>query len=167
MQSASSLLKSKFPSVALNKRWIIYCPFDFKSFVGYNEIEAYLTALGARVIGCTKEQRKIQSLRIGDGPVCVLEAGVHAREWASPMAALYVVDKLVNKPIPGLTWIIVPLLNPDGYEYSRKSMSTRFWKKNMNNTKSRWCQGVDINRNFRIGWGGKFLPSYCNHVQLK
>ncbi|XP_014278648.1 carboxypeptidase B1 isoform X2 [Halyomorpha halys] len=161
MQRASSLLKSKFSSVAFTKRWIIYCPFDFKSFVGYEEIEAYLTTLGARVIGCSKEGRKLLSLRVGEGPVCVLEAGIHAREWASPMAALYAVDKIINEPIPGLTWIIVPLLNPDGYEYSRKSKSTRFWRKNMNKTKSLWCNGVDINRNFSYRWGD---PAGCSKL---
>ncbi|KOB73602.1 Molting carboxypeptidase A, partial [Operophtera brumata] len=46
----------------------------------------------------------------------------------------------------------LPVMNPDGYEYSH--LDDRMWRKNR-----RWlgnqCIGVDLNRNFSIGWGGK------------
>lgn len=50
---------------------------------------------------------------------------------------------------------IVPLVNPDGYSYDREDPS-RFWRKNLrdnnadNATDS--CDGVDLNRNYPLGW---------------
>ena len=53
-------------------------------------------------------------------------------------------------------WII-PLLNPDGYNYDREDPA-RFWRKNMrdNDGNDRYgdqCDGVDLNRNFPLHWG--------------
>jgi hypothetical protein len=52
---------------------------------------------------------------------------------------------------------IVPLLNPDGYNYDREDPS-RLWRKNMrdNDQNDRYggtCDGVDINRNYPFEWG--------------
>ena len=52
---------------------------------------------------------------------------------------------------------IVPLLNPDGYNYDREDPS-RLWRKNMrdNDEDDRYggeCDGVDINRNYPFEWG--------------
>jgi len=54
------------------------------------------------------------------------------------------------------TWII-PLLNPDGYNYDR-TYPEELWRKNMrdNNRNDRWdgiCDGVDLNRNYPFEWG--------------
>ena len=53
------------------------------------------------------------------------------------------------------TWII-PLLNPDGYNFDREDPD-RFWRKNMrdNDGNDRYgdeCDGVDINRNYPLEW---------------
>ena len=42
---------------------------------------------------------------------------------------------------------VVPVANPDGYQYSWASR--RFWRKNR-----RGDHGVDLNRNFGVAWGG-------------
>jgi hypothetical protein len=42
---------------------------------------------------------------------------------------------------------IVPVVNPDGYQYSWSDK--RYWRKNRRNG-----VGVDLNRNFSVGWGG-------------
>tara|TARA_B110001454_G_scaffold136883_1_gene127202 strand:+ start:2104 stop:4458 length:2355 start_codon:yes stop_codon:yes gene_type:complete len=52
---------------------------------------------------------------------------------------------------------IVPLLNPDGYNYDREDPD-RLWRKNMrdNTENDRYgdaCDGVDINRNYPFEWG--------------
>lgn len=49
------------------------------------------------------------------------------------------------------------VLNPDGYEYTRKSPNNRFWRKNMKPARSfrnplGGCVGVDLNRNFDVEW---------------
>ncbi|KAH9641512.1 hypothetical protein HF086_017848 [Spodoptera exigua] len=45
---------------------------------------------------------------------------------------------------------IIPVLNPDGYEYSLHK--DRLWKKNRRQV-SDFCYGVDLNRNFDYNWG--------------
>ena len=53
--------------------------------------------------------------------------GIHAREWIAPAVALYIVKKLAEyHPAylkDNLTVHIIPLLNPDGYEFSRTNVS--------------------------------------------
>ena len=75
-------------------------------------------------------------------------AGIHAREWIAPAAGFYVVDKLIqalsspeedrtlNGDVYDIEWIIMPLLNPDGYEYSRTT--DRMWRKNRAQSESFW-----------------------------
>lgn len=46
--------------------------------------------------------------------------------------------------IRNLNWYIMPVVNPDGYEYSHAT--NRLWRKNR--SKSSNCAGVDLNRNF-------------------
>lgn len=60
-----------------------------------------------------------------------------------------------NQPahIRSLTWYIMPVMNPDGYQYSRTV--NRLWRKNRSpSTRRQNCFGVDLNRNFDIGWNG-------------
>ncbi|VDM38993.1 unnamed protein product [Toxocara canis] len=70
-----------------------------------------------------------------------IDGGIHAREWVSPAVVLYMIDQLVvhydtdpqmRSFVNNLDWYIVPLLNPDGYEYSRSSThpEVRLWRKN-------------------------------------
>ena len=50
---------------------------------------------------------------------------------------------------------IVPLINPDGYVYDREDPS-RFWRKNLRDNNNDnildSCDGVDLNRNYPLGW---------------
>ena len=63
--------------------------------------------------------------------------GLHAREWLSPTTALYLIRSLIQeiesrskagKKLSKVSWYIVPLVNPDGYEYSHTN--ERLWRKN-------------------------------------
>ena len=44
----------------------------------------------------------------------------------------------------------MPILNPDGYDYSQKV--NRMWRKNRNPNGNVGCNGVDLNRNFGYYW---------------
>ena len=65
--------------------------------------------------------------KVGRGQIrCILIPGIHAREWIAPVTAFYLIDSLIDafqqKKDPRITnvsYYIMPILNPDGYEYSR------------------------------------------------
>lgn len=116
-------------------------------------------------IGTTYEERDIVLVRISQNveqadekPAMLYTGSIHAREWIGNELALkfieYVaenqhIDPELQKSLDEATIYMVPCLNPDGFEYSRKHYS--FWRKNR-------CPngdgtiGVDLNRNFSIGW---------------
>lgn len=56
----------------------------------------------------------------------LIDAGIHAREWITVSVALFIVHQLIEqdeisaKSFRRFEWIILPLLNPDGYQYSRE-----------------------------------------------
>lgn len=97
----------------------------------------YLTMLfgdicQAETLGFSGEGRAIRAMKIGrfDGtrPLVFLEAGLHAREWAAPMTAVYLMQQLIENSnshnlLDELDFIIIPVTNPDGYEYSHEFVS--------------------------------------------
>ena len=55
--------------------------------------------------------------------------------------------------------MLVYLLNPDGYEYSRST--DRMWRKNRRKNENSKCVGVDLNRNFDKGFGENSSDDPC------
>ena len=83
------------------------------------------------IIGYSYEGRSIYGVKISSGgnktkPAILIDAGIHAREWISPVTALYAISELVKEKNKGLyenvDWYIIPLLNPDGYEYTHSKV---------------------------------------------
>ena len=92
-------------------------------------------------LGKTKENRDIWALRVGSQPegqqpAVVITGGTHAREWASVAIPLKLAELLTPESDREI-WL-VPLVNPDGYEYSREHDNS--YRTNRN--------GVDLNRNY-------------------
>nr|AMO02551.1 carboxypeptidase B [Tityus serrulatus] len=117
-------------------------------------------------IGVTYRNRTLKLIQIQEKsrfrkPIIWIDAGIHAREWIAPSTATYFIYKLlteygINKQITHLIqsydWYIMPLVNPDGYDYSFRT--NRLWRKNR--SKSVWHnEGVDLNRNFPYEWNNK------------
>ncbi|XP_011209793.2 carboxypeptidase B [Bactrocera dorsalis] len=143
---------------------------SFNVYQRYDAITAYLEELSktysSRVkvtsIGDSYEKRQLHAITItnGDGVanknVILMDAGIHAREWIAPAAALYVIQQLVENYeqnshlLANYDWIIVPLINPDGYEYSHTR--DRLWRKTRKPV-TIFCDGTDGNRNFDFHWG--------------
>ncbi|PSN31886.1 hypothetical protein C0J52_20823 [Blattella germanica] len=113
---------------------------SFDQYYRPAEINAYLQELGSTYpnlvslehIGQTYEGRDMIVIKISSGgsgnPAVLIDAGIHAREWIVPAMALYIIQQLVennasNSEITnGLDWYILPVLNPDGYEYSHTTV---------------------------------------------
>lgn len=107
-----------------------------------------------------------------------IDCGIHAREWVSPATCVYTIDRLIKEfraNDPKIIEIfkkyeihIMPLLNPDGYEYSHTTM--RLWRKTRKINYYASCPGVDLNRNFAYKWftGGASLSpcaeTYCGET---
>ena len=112
-------------------------------------------------IGQSVEGRGIFALRLGGqmpGANAALVTGCHhAREWISVEAPFHLARTLVERRADPLvasllengdTWI-VPMLNPDGHEFSRTC--DRFWRKNRQ-VNGDGSIGVDLSRNYAVGW---------------
>ena len=144
------------------------------AFHSYPELERDLMALAdsypglAQVmdIGDSLEQRNIYALWISDNvglqenePSVIFLGCHHAREWISVevpyLLGKYLVENYSSDPevkrlVDNSDIWIVPLVNPDGLEYSIHFY--RYWRKNMRNNGD-GTYGVDLNRNYGYRWG--------------
>jgi len=117
-------------------------------------------------IGRSLEGRPLYGLKISDNPAldesepAVVFLGCHhAREWISVEVPLllgrhllesYSTDPGVRALVDGGEIWVVPLVNPDGLEYSIHVY--RYWRKNRR-ANSDGSFGVDLNRNYGYMWG--------------
>jgi carboxypeptidase T len=118
------------------------------------------------VIGNSIERRNIYAMKISrnvavdeNKPEVLFLGGHHAREWISVevpfllgkyLAENYAADANVHRLVDqGEIWV-VPLVNPDGLEYSINV--DRTWRKNRRDN-GQGNYGVDLNRNYGYQWG--------------
>lgn len=142
---------------------------DFSVFWSSDEMETYCNFLAQtypnfvtiETMTWSPEGRRIYAMKVSSGPVfgqkpiVAMEGGMHAREWAAPPTVLYLLHRLIENPssraelLARVDWLIVPMLNPDGYEFSRTT--NRLWRLNRRNVTAT-CVGVDLNRNNPFSW---------------
>ncbi|XP_011558334.3 carboxypeptidase B [Plutella xylostella] len=143
---------------------------------GYNSfdtINAFLEQTAAAHPGLAQVQplkrssqgRQLKLMKIStnpgaNNPIIFVDAGIHAREWAAPAMAVYLIHRLTSDPaaredeLNGVDWYILPNVNPDGYEFTRYSRGNRLWRKTRSRSSARSdCFGVDGNRNYGFKWG--------------
>ncbi|XP_043264933.1 carboxypeptidase B-like [Colletes gigas] len=138
---------------------------EWSSYHRLEDIHTYLDYLAETFpdvcsvvsIGNSVEGRPLKVLRISNGnqnaPAVWIDGGIHAREWISPAAVTYIIDYLVeNSENLETDFYILPVANPDGYEYT--FVRDRLWRKNRKRAIGSSCTGVDLNRNFGYRWGG-------------
>ncbi|XP_017788792.1 PREDICTED: carboxypeptidase B-like [Habropoda laboriosa] len=169
----------------------------WKRYHRYGDIVRYLEYLALTypkmveliMIGHSFEGQPIKMIKISTGPnkegetkpAIWIDAGMHAREWIGSAVATYIASQLVEKNtsyaklLDNADWMILPVANPDGYEFTH--IGDRLWRKTRSNHGedqddsryshssflqlvnhyARWlwgkCEGVDPNRNFGYHWG--------------
>jgi len=142
----------------------------FNDYPRYDEINGYMDRIAQQysdlvtvvTAGKSFEGRDIKYFKISTSnfedsskPIYMLTAMIHAREWVTTPTLLYSVHRLVvnlrsqDRDLQeDIDWIIMPLLNPDGYEYSHTT--ARLWRKTRSHRPeiNATCWGVDGNRNY-------------------
>ncbi|CAH2088364.1 unnamed protein product [Euphydryas editha] len=128
--------------------------------------------------GKTVEGRDINYLKVSttnfqdtSKPIIFISSLLHAREWVTLPATLLAIDKLVvnvteQDLIDNYDWIIMPVANPDGYEFTHLSDGNRFWRKNRRAglVPGDVCSGVDLNRNFDVNFGLLSSNNVCSET---
>jgi len=155
---------------------------DWEDYHSYDQIMGYIDEIAntydfcsAEVIGTTVEGRDLKVLKMerpGPGaPTVWIEANIHAREWIANAVATYQIKSLLENDAVDSTYLdtfniyILPMANPDGYEYSRGP--DRLWRKNRSDNNGAQCKGVDLNRNWPFHYGESGVSSVpCSDVYL-
>ena len=160
---------------------------DYKTWTEVNdkllELENNSPEIATHIIvGQTYEGRDIHGIRItapGDASnrkQVLFNGCQHAREWVSVMVPVYVIETIIDNwytdpsmqsYLETTEVIVVPIVNPDGYEFTYAADGDRFWRKNRrNNTGS--CEGVDLNRNWSYAWneGDSTSTNTCSDVYV-
>lgn len=119
-------------------------------------------------IGTSAEGRAIPSMRLA-GPgnngtqTWFWTSQSHAREWISAAVVQFLLEDLLTGYgsdadatfiLDTYEVIVVPVVNPDGYEYSWDT--NRLWRKSRGTNAGSSCIGADLNRNAGTAdtWGG-------------
>lgn len=126
-------------------------------------------------IGTSSEGRDLKVFKISSGrghKAIFINAGQHAREWIAHASVLYMLHELVSKYgsdrqitslIDRYDWYIMPILNPDGYQYTHDSQ--RMWRKTRSQNRGYRCKGADPNRNWNVKFGGTGTSKYpCSDI---
>lgn len=112
--------------------------------------------------GKTSEGRDLWLIKIsnsgfdGTKPVIFIDSNSNAREWITVMTTLNLIQKLIDQAdkypemLSVADWMIIPVSNPDGYEYSHTG--NRLWRKTRSVHRDSTCLGTDPNRNFAYKW---------------
>jgi len=123
------------------------------------------------VLGTTHEGREILAVRLtrgpgrkpGSKPAVLYQGTAHAREWISTEVTTRLMHWFIdqyprNKTVRNIlkrteVWF-VPVVNPDGYQYTFDV--ERLWRKNLRDNDGdgeiTGVDGVDLNRNFPLNW---------------
>ncbi|KAK4229824.1 putative metallocarboxypeptidase ecm14 [Podospora fimiseda] len=120
-------------------------------------------------VGKSYEGRDVFALRVGARSddnettkarkAILVTGGLHGREWISTSTVTYLMwsfitaynkEPMITKIVNHFDIIFIPVLNPDGYEYTWQT--DRLWRKSRQQTKLRFCRGLDLDHAFGYEW---------------
>uniref|UniRef100_A0A1I8PH78 Peptidase M14 domain-containing protein n=1 Tax=Stomoxys calcitrans TaxID=35570 RepID=A0A1I8PH78_STOCA len=144
----------------------------FERYYRHDEINEHMEVLAklyphrvfVKTFGRSYEKRPLKVITITNGDVSrdkkviFIDAAMHAREWITPAMALHIMNELTlnftnhKELLNDFDWVIMPVVNADGYEYSHEEK--RYWRKTRSPSDlEQDCYGTDPNRNFDHYWG--------------
>jgi len=140
-------------------------PYAFTYFPTLAQLNTWLTQMenahptrAKRIsLGNSNGGTDIRGIQLGtepNAPLFFIHCTIHAREWISTTTCAYIIEELLTVDtnlLQYFNWVIVPVLNVDGYVYAHTSQ--RLWRKNRQVNLGSTCIGTDLNRNFAVGWG--------------
>jgi len=145
--------------------------FDYQQYNTLKDIYGWMETTSSQYdfitlesYGSTYEGRELLGMKISPSNgkannVLFLNSGIHAREWVGPAHLMLATKMMLDAYSSGdqqMTAIfesvdlyIVPMSNPDGYDYTWNG--ERMWRKTKSENDLR-CLGVDPNRNWGAHW---------------
>mgnify|MGYP002850018461 CR=1 FL=1 len=134
----------------------------YNSWQNFDDIISYIEKLDpslniiSETIGKTYEGKDIMVFKRGvdknntNKPITLIIGTQHAREWLSPLSCVYILEHISDDILSSNEIHVIPVVNVDGYIYSRQIYPR--WRKNRqpNNDGS---IGTDLNRNWGYKWG--------------
>ncbi|KAJ3121936.1 Carboxypeptidase A4 [Physocladia obscura] len=140
----------------------------FSDWQSYETLCAFIASLPGVTpygsIGSTYLGQDTLAYKFGSGPQSIVyHGGIHAREWISPATVAYLTNEIVSNTTltNAFTFYVLPVANPDGYNYTRAADGDRYQRKNMQPNPGSTCIGTDPNRNFNNHWSD---PGASNDV---
>lgn len=145
-------------------------------------VAKYPDFITCSVIGKSLDSRNIWQIVIGNpqAPKAIhIQAGIHGREWMNCWMLMKQVEEILkNRDTPLVSGVsygtileqcavyIMPMVNPDGVTISQvgiegivnEGLRYNLYQMKGAPTPSKWkanAAGVDLNRNFSVGWGKK------------
>ncbi|ELW48045.1 carboxypeptidase A5 isoform X1 [Tupaia chinensis] len=147
--------------------------FSYSSYHTLDEIYSWIDNLVTEYsdivskihIGNSFENRSILVLKFSTGgsqrPAIWIDTGIHSREWITHATGIWIAKKIVSEygkdciltdTLKAMDIFIELVTNPDGFAFTH-SMN-RLWRKNKSSRPGIFCIGVDLNRNWKSGFGG-------------
>ncbi|NWS77549.1 CBPA2 Carboxypeptidase, partial [Crotophaga sulcirostris] len=148
--------------------------FNYGTYHSLDDIYAELDNLASQFsnivrkiqIGESYEKRPLYVLKFSTGgsnrPAIWLDAGIHSREWVTQASAMWIAktiasdygkDPSVTSLLNKMDIFLLAVANPDGYVFTHTK--NRMWRKTRSKNQGSLCIGVDPNRNWDAGFGGR------------
>jgi hypothetical protein len=136
-----------------------------RTYPGVTKLVKLGTTYQGRDILALKMTQGARGIKDGSRPAVIFSATQHAREWIAPEITRRLMytylerweadDEPTKKLLQSTELWFVPVMNPDGYQYTFDH--ERLWRKNLRDNNgdgiTQVGDGVDPNRNFPSHWG--------------